>query len=308
MPKGPLLSEKEGMEPYLRELARIPALSDEEKRTIFAQTRAGNSEARERVVLAHLNLVVRTACQYAGYGLPLADLISEGNLALLRAAELFDPKHGVEFSTYASVWIKQRIHRAITAQARVVRIPVWRSQRLRKLGRLQDALSAELGREASSAELAEKLGLAEDRLTRMAAEQVQVTELDETLRDDAFLEPGDRLSREELMEEIAACLSGLDDTELRIISLKFGLLDEESQSFREMAPRFGKSREWIRRVGEGALAKLRASFETIGTLPRSRIRRQKQETARRLRQLQAGKLSLLHHALIYGLEPLIFTL
>ncbi|WP_248431548.1 sigma-70 family RNA polymerase sigma factor, partial [Escherichia coli] len=76
--------------------------------------------------------VVRIACQYTGYGLPLADMISEGNIGLLRAVELYDAKHGVAFVTYASVWIRQRIHRAITAQAKVVRIPVWRSQRLRK--------------------------------------------------------------------------------------------------------------------------------------------------------------------------------
>jgi len=262
----------------------------------------------ERIVLAHLNLTVRIAYQYVGYGLPLADLISEGNLGLMRAAELFDARHGVEFSTYASVWIKQRIHRAITAQARVVRIPVWRSQRLRKLSRLQETLSAELGREASSAELAEKLGLSEERVERIAADQLQVAELNEALLDESIPEPGERLSREELMDEIAACLHELDDTELRIISLKFGLLDEETQSFREMAPRFGKSREWIRRAGEGALAKLRASFAEIGRLPRHLIRHRKQAAAKRLKKLQAQKLPVLNLALMQGMEPLIFSL
>lgn len=304
----PLSPEREGMEPYLRELAQIPPLNDSEKSGLFAKAKAGDPEALERVVLAHLKLTVRIAYQYVGYGLPLSDLISEGNLGLMRAAELFDSKHEVEFSTYASVWIKQRIHRAITAQARVVRIPVWRSQRLRKLTRLQETLSAELGCEASSADLAEKLGISEERVDQISSEQLQVGELNETLLDELVPEPGERLTREELMEEIAACLSNLDDTELQIISLKFGLLDDETQSFREMAPRFGKSREWIRRVGEGALAKLRKSFATIGTMPRSLVQRQKRATAERLRKLQTKKLSVLNLALMPGIEPLILIL
>jgi len=304
----PLSTEKEGIEPYLKELARIPPLADSEKSDLFAQAKIGDPEARERVVLAHLNLTVRIAYQYVGYGLPLADLISEGNLGLLRAAELFDSQHGVEFSTYASVWIKQRIHRAITAQARVVRIPVWRSQRLRKLSRLQETLSAELGHEASSAELAEKLGLSEDRINEIATDQLQISEIPETLLDESFPQPGERLSREELMDEIAACLHDLDDTELQIISLKFGLLDEETQSFREMAPRFGKSREWIRRVGEGALAKLRESIAGIGRMPRDLVTHRKLAAEKRLKKLQSKKLSVLNLALIQSLEPLMILL
>src|SRR5436190_24052208 len=148
----------QALDTYLREVAAMPQLSDEEAVAIGARACAGDAVAQRQLVEANLRLVVRIAHQYSGLGLPLADIISEGNIGLLRAAELYNPKFGTKFTTYASVWIKQRIHRAITKQARSVRIPVWRSQRLRKLARLNDALSSELGRPASSDDLAERLG------------------------------------------------------------------------------------------------------------------------------------------------------
>lgn len=272
----------------------------------------GDVDAREQVVLAHLGLVVRIACKYAGYGLPIADLISEGNIGLLRAAELFRPKFGVEFSVYASVWMKQRMHRAITAQARVVRIPVWRSQRLRKLDRLHEELHHELGRDPELTELADRLGIAAEDLERMAGDKVLIDGLDDhaSVLNDGGEPVIEKLSREELLDEITACLDGLDDTELQILGLKFGLLEEEPASYREMAPRFGKSREWIRRIGEGALAKVKMSLEKIGSLPRTLVMVRREKAAARLRKLSGRpvKLSLWNMALIQWLEPLIAIL
>jgi RNA polymerase primary sigma factor len=302
----------ESLERYLAEVRMQPPLTDEEAAKIFQSARQGDAAARERIVLAHLGLVTRIAFQYSGFGLPLADLISEGNLGLLRAAELFDPRFGVAFSTYASVWIKQRMHRAITAQARAVRIPVWRSQRLRKLDRLHAELNAELGRHADWADLAERLGLEEGVVERMANERLSVENLDE-VSEGALPDPGNHpaqeMARRELLEEVAACLHGLDDTELQIVARKFGLLDEAPESYREMASRFGRSREWIRRIGEGAVAKLRASLVTIGNVPRGLVAARRRQARERLRELAEksgapARMSIFQMVLMQVLEPL----
>lgn len=306
-----------GLESYLSEIRAFPALTTEEAPDLHRLAAAGDQAARERVVLAYLDLVPRIAFQYAGYGLPMADLISEGNLGLLRAAELFNPDFGIAFSTYASVWIKQRMHRAITAQARVVRIPVWRSQRLRKLDRLHEELNAELGRDAGISDLAGRLGISEDDMEKLAADRLTVEGLDDAPESALLADlphPAQKMARAELQEEIAACLHGLDDTELQILAHKFGLLDNEPESYREMAPRFGKSREWIRRIGEGALAKVKSSLHSIGALPRSLVEARREKAAARLRKLAAKKdvlparLSLWNMALMHGLEPIIAIL
>jgi len=315
--QSPFLSLQSGeLEPYLAEIQRRPAPSVEEMEGWHRRAVEGDGLAREQIVLAHLTLVVRIAFQYAGYGLPMADLVSEGNLGLMRAAELFDPCHGVAFSTYAGVWIKQRMHRAITAQARVVRIPVWRSQRLRKLDRLHEDLNAELGRDAELVDLADRLGVSEEQVGRMTSDRLSIGTLDEVpeaalLTQDLL--PEQHLSREELRDEIAACLHGLDDTELQIVARKFGLLEEEPESYRKMAPRFGRSREWIRRVGEEAVAKLRSSLASVGDLPRTLVRARRKKTAKRLLEMSAktaapAKMSVFQMALIQWLEPLIAIL
>ncbi len=296
----PNLPALAGLEPYLSKLASIPPFAPEEA-PLFEAAAAGCPDACERVFLGHLHRVVKIACQYSGYGLPLADLVSEGNLGLLRASELYNPALGVEFGTYAGVWIKQRIHRAITAQGRAVRIPVWRSQRLRRLDRLHAELNAELGGEENLSELADRLGLEEERLAEIEADRVRVASLDAdpeaaarvaAWEDTSTLSPGEHLSRRELQEEIAACLHGLDDTELQVVTLKFGLLDDEPESYREMAPRFGKSREWIRRVGEKALAKVAHSLESVGNLPRAIVRARKEKAQARLVALARQKAAL----------------
>lgn len=311
-----------GLETYLQELQKLPPLTGEEGAQAFAAAAAGDQNARERIVLAHLSLVVRIAWKYGGYGLPLTDVISEGNLGLLRAAELYDPKYGVAFATYAGVWIKQRIHRAITAQAHAVRIPVWRSQRLRKLDRLHAELNAELGRDAVLADLAERIGIAEDDLADIASDRVEVTSLSQPapdgnpwleIPDDAQLHPRERLSQEERREEIIAALAGLDDTELQIISRKFGLNEETPESYREMAPRFGRSREWIRRMGEQAIAKIAASLRAAGGMPRALIASRQGKTRKRLADISrktadpAAKLSVFQAVLMPWMEP-IFTI
>ncbi len=280
---------------YLSDIAKHPNLTHEESLAIGAKACAGDQAARETLVKSHLRLVVKIAHQYSGFGLPLADLIAEGNLGLLRASELYNPKFGTRFLAYASVWIRQRIHRSITSQARAVRIPVWRSQRLRKLARIQEEVSAQLGRSASEEELADRLGLSLHGLSEMQGDRIEVVSMDaalnpdeedgrnigDTLADPTAQHPSDRMRAEELHDELLACLAELDDRELQVLALKFGLSAPSSVSFRELGRRLGVSHEWVRRIAELALVKVRRAFsESAGWSVPERKRRSEKATAR----------------------------
>lgn len=289
------------LDAYLKDVSQLPTMTDEEAIETGALACAGDVSAQEKLVKAHLRLVVRIAHHYAGFGLAIADLIAEGNLALIRAAELYNPKFGTKFSTYASVWIKQRIHRAITKQARAVRIPVWRSQRLRKLTRLNDQLSAELGRVATEEELAERLGLTPEQMAELQGDRLEVVSLDapvnpgepdgrelsDTFQDENAELPGLRLGREELIEEIMACLHDLDDRELEILSLKHGFHPHGQLSFRELGRRLGVSHEWVRRIAELAVVKIRRAIDGQRGMPIEKRRRLRDKVMARLKKLAA---------------------
>jgi RNA polymerase sigma factor (sigma-70 family) len=302
--KGITVAQKgdwSALDAYLRDVSQLPTVTDEEAVKLGETACKGDVSAQEKLVKSHLRLVVRIAHHYAGFGLPLADLIAEGNLALIRAAELYNPRFGTKFTTYASVWVKQRIHRAITKQARAVRIPVWRSQRLRKLARLNDQLSAELGRVATEDELAERLGLTPEQMAELQGDRLEVVSLDapanpgepdgrelsETFHDDNAEMPGARLGKDELIEEIMACLHDLDDRELEILSLKHGFHPHGQLSFRELGRRLGVSHEWVRRIAELAVVKIRRAIDGQRGMPLEKRRRQRDKVLARLKRLAA---------------------
>lgn len=302
--KGITIAQKgdwSALDAYLRDVSQLPTLTDEEAVKMGEKACKGDVAAQESLVKSHLRLVVRIGHHYAGFGLPLADLIAEGNLALIRAAELYNPRFGTKFTTYASVWVKQRIHRAITKQARAVRIPVWRSQRLRKLARLNDQLSAELGRVATEDELAERLGLSSEQMAELQGDRLEVVSLDapanpgepdgrelsETFRDENAELPGVRLGKDELIEEIMACLHDLDDRELEILSLKHGFHPHGQLSFRELGRRLGVSHEWVRRIAELAVVKIRRAIDGQRGMPLEKRRRQRDKVLARLKRLAA---------------------
>ena len=294
-------SDWSALDAYLRDVSQLPTMTDEEASKMGAKACQGDVDSQEALVKAHLRLVVRIAHHYAGFGLPLADLIAEGNLALIRAAELYNPKFGTKFTTYASVWVKQRIHRAITKQARAVRIPVWRSQRLRKLARLNDQLSAELGRVATEDELAERLGLSPEQMSELQGDRLEVVSLDapanpgepegrtlsETFKDENLIDPASRLGKEEIIEEMMACLHNLDDRELEILSLKHGFHPHGQLSFRELGRRLGVSHEWVRRIAELAVVKIRRALDGQRGMPLDERRHLRDKVLLRLKRLAA---------------------
>ncbi|MGB8166802.1 MAG: RNA polymerase sigma factor RpoD/SigA [Chthoniobacteraceae bacterium] len=288
------------LDAYLRDVSSMPLLSEEEAVALGARASGGDVSAQEQLVKANLRLVVRIAHQYAGFGLPLADMISEGNIGLIRAAELYNPKFGTKFATYASVWIKQRIHRAITSQARAVRIPVWRSQRLRKLTRLNDELSAQLGRTATDEDLGDRLGLSADQIAALQGDRLHLVSLDEpvseenetplheTFRDENAVDPLERLGEQELVSEIMACLHDLDDRELEILSLKHGFHPTGEVSFRKLARKLGVSHEWVRRIAELAVVKVRRALAQSRSLPARELERRRERVLRRMRAFGAA--------------------
>jgi len=289
------------LDAYLSDISQLPTLTDVEAVEVGTRACKGDVDAQEQLVKAHLRLVTRISHHYSGFGLPLADLIAEGNLALIRAAQLYNPKFGTKFTTYASVWVKQRIHRAITKQARAVRIPVWRSQRLRKLARLNDDLSAELGRAATSDELAERLGITSEQMSELQGDRLEVMSLDapvspddpdaravgDSFADENVVDPATKLGKEEIIEEMMACLHGLDDRELEILSLKHGFHPHGQLSFRELGRRLGVSHEWVRRIAELAVVKIRRALDGQRGMPAEERRKLRSKVLSRLKRLAA---------------------
>ena len=300
-----LLNARQGdwgaLDTYLKEINALPTPAEEEIAALGARAAAGDVDAQELLVRAHLRFVVRIAHHYGGFGMPLADLISEGNLGLMRAAELYDPAFGTKFSTYAAIWIKQRIHRAIANQSRVVRVPVWRSQRLRKLTHLQDEFVAQLGRLPTEAELASRLGISDEKLADLQHDYVEVVPLDspmkrddpdsarlhEVLADESAPVPGHQLTKEELHDQLIACLHDLDDRELEILTRKYGFETHPPVSFRELGRRWGLSHEWVRRIGELALVKVRRAIEGGPELAPAELRQRQMRVRERMRLLEA---------------------
>ncbi|NDJ79030.1 MAG: sigma-70 family RNA polymerase sigma factor [Chloroflexi bacterium] len=228
----------------------------------------GNA-ARQELIMANTRLVISIAKKYQGRGLPLPDLIQEGNLGLMKAVDRFDPLRGVRLSTYATWWIRQSIARAAGDRGRTIRLPINQGQRWGRLRRVSEKLSQQLGREPTYEELAAEIDLTPEQVetTMMAArEPVQLDELigDEENRPRADLVadkeselPEEAAARQLLVESISFLLGALPPREARIIRLRFGLEDGDTHSMSQIGQLMGYSRERIRQLQHAALSKLR---------------------------------------------------
>ena len=280
---------------YLREIGRVPLLTAEAEVELaksieaglfadeklqggfplmdaagaeLAQLTADGIRAKQRLIEANLRLVVSIAKRYIGRGLVFLDLIQEGNLGLIRAVEKFDYTKGYKFSTYATWWIRQAITRAIADQARTIRIPVHMVETINKMARVQRQLHQDLGREASSAEIAAEMGLSQARVAeiqRIAQEpvslQAPIGEEDSDLGD--FIEDADAVVPMEaaafimLQDQLEQILHNLTPREQKIIQLRFGLMDGHPRTLEEVGREFGVTRERIRQIESKTLSKLR---------------------------------------------------
>src|SRR6195256_3742915 len=185
-----------GLNRYLREIGRIPLLTPQQEIELAAKIKKGDPAARERMITANLRLVVTIARDYVDLGLPLLDLISEGNIGLTKAVERFDPAKGAKLSTYAMWWIKQSIKRALANQSKMIRLPVHLVDKVAKVRRVSMKISDELGREPTDDELSEELGIASEKVARLKSLGIRPASLDAPIGDDDSAEFGDVIGDE----------------------------------------------------------------------------------------------------------------
>ena len=254
---------------YLKEIGQVPLLSTEEEQTLARAARAGDADARRRLSEANLRLVVSVAKRYAGRGLPFLDLIQEGNLGLMKAAEKFEPDRGFKFSTYATWWIRQSITRAIADQGRTIRIPVHLVEHINRVRKTAGELLRKNGREPTAEELAVRLEMEPDRvreLLQLAQEPVSLetpvgeeedAHLEDFIQDEEAGIPVDEAGRQLLRRELMSVLKSLTPREERVITLRFGLDDGRPRTLEELGKEFNVTRERIRQIEAKALRKLR---------------------------------------------------
>ena len=254
---------------YLKEIGQVPLLSAEEEQTLARAARAGDADARRRLSEANLRLVVSVAKRYAGRGLPFLDLIQEGNLGLMKAAEKFEPDRGFKFSTYATWWIRQSITRAIADQGRTIRIPVHLVEHINRVRKTAGELLRKNGREPTAEEIAVRLEMEPDRvreLLQLAQEPVSLetpvgeeedAHLEDFIQDEEAGIPVDEASRQLLRRELMSVLKSLTPREERVITLRFGLDDGRPRTLEELGKEFNVTRERIRQIEAKALRKLR---------------------------------------------------
>jgi RNA polymerase primary sigma factor len=259
---------------YLREIGRVPLLTADEEVCLAKRIERGDPEARRKLTEANLRLVVSIAKRYVGRGIPLLDLIQEGNLGLVRAVEKFDYRRGNKFSTYATWWIRQAITRGIADQSRTIRIPVHMTEKMSGLLRVQRQLTLELGREPTPDEMAAEMGVESDRVYEMLKIGQQPVSLEtptgaqgdaeigELIEDAAAVAPLEAVGEAMRREQLKEILAGLTHRERSVIELRYGLRDDRPRTLDEVGQRFGLTRERIRQIEARTLAKLRSCGET----------------------------------------------
>jgi len=261
-----------GLNRYLQEIGRFSLLTAQQEIDLARKIKKGDAAARERMINANLRLVVTIARDYTNLGLPLLDLISEGNIGLTKAVERFDLAKGAKLSTYAMWWIKQSIKRALANQSKTIRLPVHLVDKVAKVRRVSLQMSDELGREPTDDELGEELGIAGEKVARLRSLGIRPASLDAPIADDDFTEfgqsvgdenaetPFEWLSDKNLRSEVNGLLEVLDKRELKIISQRFGLDGGKPKTLEDVGRDFGITRERIRQLQNIALAKLRRAL------------------------------------------------
>jgi RNA polymerase primary sigma factor len=257
---------------FLREMARYPLLTQAEEIELAREIAKGGpvgERAKRKLVRANLRLVVSIAKKYLNRGVPFLDLIQEGSMGLMRAAEKFDYERGYKFSTYAYWWIRQGITRAIASQSRTVRLPVHMVEKLNQVRKVRQTLSQEFGRRPTKQELAEALGMDEDKLDQVLDVSQRTlslhawvgkdedTELMQLIEDSDNIAPNENLDRKLLSDRLNSVLDHLSDREREIIRLRYGLEDGQHYTLTEIGKIYDLSRERVRQIQAKAMRKLR---------------------------------------------------
>jgi RNA polymerase primary sigma factor len=257
---------------YLHEINKTPLLTREQEQALARRIRKGDKDALDRLVKANLRFVVSIAKQYSNQGLPLEDLINDGNLGLIKAAHRFDEKRGYKFISYAVWWIRQAMLQSLAEHSRIVRLPLNRAGTLYRIGKASRQLDQELGRAPNAREIAKKLKLSEEEVedtmhianTHVSLDDPYSTDQDDTslvdyLQDDSSPMPDEETYGRALSDDMEKALATLSERERQILSMYFGLNQEEPLTLEEIGKELGLTRERIRQIKEKAIVRLRHS-------------------------------------------------
>jgi RNA polymerase primary sigma factor len=253
----------------MQEIGKTPLLSKQEEIELAARIQAGDKAARDHMISANLRLVVKIAYDYNNFGLPLLDLISEGNIGLIKAVERFDPSKGGKLSTYAAWWIKQSIKRALANQSKTIRMPVHLVDRIAKMRKVTAQLADELDREPSDEEIGYVMDMPVNKVAHLKSVSIRPASLDAPIGEDGettFGElvhnedeptPRDNLEEKSINQDIMSVIGQLEDREAEIIQLRFGLDGNRPLTLEEVGERFDVTRERVRQIQNIAIHKMR---------------------------------------------------
>jgi len=264
---------------YMREAGEIPLLTPKEEIALAARIQHGDAAAREHMIRANLRFVIKIAREYEHLGMPLLDLINEGNIGLMKAVERFDPAKGGKLSTYAVLWIKQQIRRALASQGKTIRLPIHVADKIYHLTQAEVRLRHQLGREATDEELAAELDIKVSRLAKLRRAALRPTSLDAPLGEDSSSTVAELVADEnastpfeqlrDQMETgmVRQLVAQLSEREAKIISFRFGLDGGEERTLEDVGRKFNLTRERIRQLQNLALQKLRKLLEESPSVP-----------------------------------------
>lgn len=267
------MQRNDAMKAYMQDIGEYPLITKDEEIELAGRIKEGDEIARQKLIKANLRLVVKIAHDFKGFGLPLLDLISEGNIGLMRAAEKFDPEKGAKFSSYSAWWIKQSMRRALSQKSRTIRVPVASADKINKIRTAKMELKERLGREPTEAEIAEQLNLTKrtvkglrmaDFRTFSLNDPIQKGEegsFEEIIADtntdtpDLIIEDGENIKR------VKNLVHKLEPREQRILNMRYGLDGTRPRTLEEVSQAIGRTRERVRQIQLQALKKLRDLLE-----------------------------------------------
>lgn len=264
----------EGLKNYIKEIRHIPLLTAKEEIDLSKRIKKGDEQARKQMIRSNLRLVINIAKRYGHLGIPLLDLIEEGNLGLMKAVDRFNPQKGYRFSTYAAWWIKQAITRAILEQGKLIRIPVYMSELINKWRKTRERLSQKSNRPPTDKEIAKKMKISNDKTQQINFWMSSTTssleapvgeegesQLMDLVEDHTAVSPEEEIGRFLDKERISNLLLIMTHREKEVLDMRFGLVDKKTHTLAEVAKKIGVSRERVRQIEEEALGKLRRFVE-----------------------------------------------
>jgi RNA polymerase primary sigma factor len=261
-------NRENGLSTYLQEISRIPLLSPSEEIRLARLAKQGDPAARRKLIVSNLRLVVSIAKKYLYYGLPLQDLIEEGNIGLMKAADRYDPERGCKFSTYATWWIRQAVTRSLSNQGRTVRVPVYITDNVARYKRMAEELYIKSGRQPEVDEMAKALGLTEREVQKLQSfvdtvepiDRIQSTDADSMREIPESMEPSvtnQALEQFELDQQMSQLFGELSERESAIIKYRYGMDDGRAHTLEETGKRFRLTRERIRQIEKDVMKRLR---------------------------------------------------